>query len=83
MERGLKKMKRVRTLEEFGKEMEKAHDCDKCRGRIFVIVIYDFGNKYCSYCSKKVDYPNPTKEELELWLKNKGIDLSSNFRSLS
>jgi len=69
MERGLKKMQRVRTLEEFGKKMEEAHDCDKCKGKIFAIVIDEFGNKYCSYCRENVNYPTPTREELKLWFK--------------
>ncbi len=62
-----------RTLAEFGDEMEKAHDCEKCRGKIFAVMVDDLGNRYCGYCKEKVDYPNPTEEEMKMWLKDIGI----------
>lgn len=59
----------MRTFEEFGKQMQEAHDCDDCRGKIFAVRMDMLGNKYCGYCGEKVDYPKSTMEELNQWMK--------------
>jgi len=58
----------MRTFEEFQLEMKKAHDCDKCRGRIFCVSVDALGVKRCAYCNQVVNYPTPTNEEFISWL---------------
>ena len=60
-----------RTHEQFIKEMEAAHDCDKCHGKIFCIATDLLGNTRCAYCHEIVKYPHATDEELKEWMKEK------------
>jgi len=59
----------IRTIKEFSKQIERSHDCEKCRGKIICIESDNLGNTYCNYCHEKVDYPKPTKQEIEEWEK--------------
>jgi hypothetical protein len=43
----------------------EAHDCEKCRGKIVCIARDAFGNTYCAYCGKKVDYKPVSKKILD------------------
>ena len=61
----------MRTFKEFRKQMEGAHDCELCHGKIFVIEIDKFGNQFCGYCKQKVNYPIATTEEMLRWIDEK------------
>lgn len=61
----------MRTFKEFSKQMEGAHHCEKCQGKLFAIRMDLFGNQYCGYCGERVIYPQATKEEILNWMKEK------------
>ena len=60
----------MRTQREWMDEMEAAHDCKKCQGKIFTISKDILGNSCCAYCGKRVKYPNATLNELKNWMQN-------------
>ncbi len=67
----------MRTHEEFQKQMQDAHDCEKCHGKIFCIRCDFVGNRYCSYCGEQVDYPRPTREEIMSWMAGANLKIES------
>lgn len=58
----------MRTFKEFLKELEQAHDCEKCHGKIFCIAMDKTGITRCGYCHEIVNYPVATKEEFISWM---------------
>lgn len=63
----------MRTLEQFQKEMQEAHDCEKCHGKIFCVTIDLTGRMHCAYCNAVVNYPKATPMEIREWTKNTGV----------
>ena len=61
----------MRNFKEYLKQMEAAHCCDKCRGKMFAICGDMLGNTRCAYCNEIVHYPSATEEELLSWMKEK------------
>ena len=59
----------MRTFKEFIKQMQEAHSCEKCDGKIFAIEMDGLGITYCAYCNEKVMYPHSTPKELNAWMK--------------
>jgi len=60
----------MRTIKQFSKDMEDAHDCEKCHGKIFTIEKDMLGNSKCAYCHQIVHYPVATREEMDEWAKD-------------
>lgn len=58
----------MKTFEEFQKELEMAHWCEKCDGKIVCISVDPSGIKRCAYCNSIVVYPEPTREEFVAWM---------------
>ncbi len=48
--------------------MQDAHSCDKCSGKIFLVSIDLLGVTRCGYCSRVVNYPKATPEEMKSWM---------------
>ncbi len=44
-------------LQEAMKDLEKYHDCERCRGKIVCIGMDSLGNSFCAYCGQIVKYP--------------------------
>ena len=55
----------MRTPKQFMQKMQDAHSCEKNEGKIFAVGMDKLGNKFCAYCGRKVNYPNPTEEEIK------------------
>lgn len=47
---------------ELQRKVQKAHDCEKCHGKIFCESINEFGITRCGYCKEVVVYHSFTKE---------------------
>ena len=58
----------MRTFKQFQKQMQKAHDCEKCHNKIISIMMDELGKRRCSYCNEIVNYPEPTVEEMKAWI---------------
>ncbi len=61
----------MRTHKEFQKQMQDAHDCEKCHGKIFCVSINESGLTRCTYCNQVVHYPHASKEEMRSWMLEK------------
>lgn len=59
----------MRAHKEFQKQMEDAHDCEKCHGKIFALTHDAFGRTCCAYCNQPVNYPKATEEEITEWMR--------------
>lgn len=66
-------MPKLISFEEFRKKQQQAHSCQKCQGKIFCISIDKLGQTRCAYCNEIVNYPRATKEDLDRWMKEKGL----------
>jgi E3 ubiquitin-protein ligase DOA10 len=45
-------------------ELSEVHDCEKCRGKIVLIEVDNFGNTHCGYCHQKINYKNVYKDKV-------------------
>ena len=52
-------------MKTYMQKIQDTHSCPESEGKIVCIQTDKLGNKYCAYCGKKVDYPNPTEQEVK------------------
>ena len=53
-------------------KIEDIHTCDKCKGKIVAIATDAFGNTFCGYCGRRVDYSEFNKEMMKK-MKKQGL----------